>query len=136
MPFRPVILIPVYNHDRYLRDLIEKITQKDLPVLLVDDGSGSPCSHTLDTIVRDLDNVSLIRHAKNKGKGAAIVTGFNAAAFSGFTHAFQIDADGQHDIEFIETFLQKWQPNTLSHLSADTPSTMNLFQPFACTPGV
>ena len=106
MPFRPVILIPVYNHDRYLRYLIEKITQKDLPVLLVDDGSGSPCSHTLDTIVRDLDNVSLIRHAKNKGKGAAIVTGFNAAAFSGFTHAFQIDADGQHDIEFIETFLQ------------------------------
>ena len=43
-------------------------------------------------------DVRLVRHAANKGKGAAIRTGAHEAAAQGMTHIITIDADGQHDV--------------------------------------
>src|SRR5690606_34082484 len=45
--------------------------------------------------------------AKNGGKGAAVKTGLEAAHEAGFTHAFQIDADGQHDLGAMPAFLEE-----------------------------
>ncbi|HEY2904142.1 MAG TPA: glycosyltransferase family 2 protein, partial [Polyangia bacterium] len=46
------------------------------------------------------------RRPHNGGKGAAVKTGFQAARDAGFTHALQIDADGQHDPADIPTLLR------------------------------
>ena len=40
--------------------------------------------------------ISLLKHEDNQGKGAAVRTGLLAAYERGFTHALQVDADGQH----------------------------------------
>ena len=45
------------------------------------------------------------RRARNGGKGAAVKTGFAFARELGFTHALQVDADGQHALEDIPRFL-------------------------------
>src|SRR6185369_38382 len=45
------------------------------------------------------------RREHNGGKGAAVKTGFRVARELGFTHAVQIDADGQHDVADIPRFL-------------------------------
>ena len=49
----------------------------------------------------------MIRRERNGGKGAAVKTGLRAARELGFTHALQIDADGQHDAADIPKFLAR-----------------------------
>ena len=41
----------------------------------------------------------------NRGKGAAVMRGFDLARAAGFTHALQIDADGQHDLSNLAEFI-------------------------------
>jgi len=50
-------------------------------------------------------DITLLRHERNRGKGAAVCTGLRAAKDRGYTHAVQIDADGQHRVEDVRRFL-------------------------------
>jgi glycosyltransferase involved in cell wall biosynthesis len=74
-----------------------------LPVLLVDDGSEPGCAVVLDALVGP--DVHLHRLSVNGGKGCAVMAGFRAAQKLGWTHALQIDADGQHDAADIPLFI-------------------------------
>src|SRR5262249_45436895 len=75
-----------------------------LPVILVDDGSDPACAHELQRLSK-LADVTLLRHEFNRGKGAAVTTGLRAARQHGFTHAVQVDADGQHTLSDIRHFV-------------------------------
>jgi glycosyltransferase involved in cell wall biosynthesis len=89
---RFAIIIPVYNHERAVSDVIKKSLCLNYPVFIVNDGSTDS---TADRI-RDLDGVHVLQHTENLGKGAAIQTGFSQAAQVA-DWAITIDADGQHD---------------------------------------
>ena len=95
--FRPVALIPVYNHHQVIDELLDVLGSLDLPVILVDDGSNELCARSLDVSAASHRQASLVRLAKNGGKGAAVISGLYVADNMNFTHAIQIDADGQHD---------------------------------------
>ena len=97
--FRPIVLIPVYDHERCLNDIVTSLRQKGLPVLLADDASHAACAREIRCIAAGTDSVFSVHHAVNGGKGAAVVTGFEVASDLGFTHVLQIDADGQHDLK-------------------------------------
>ncbi|MGH8224668.1 MAG: glycosyltransferase family 2 protein [Gammaproteobacteria bacterium] len=106
MSFRACVLIPVYNHHRALAGLVAELDAQKLPVVLVDDGSDEPTRSTLDALVAaNPASVQLVRLAHNEGKGAAVLAGLAAAAERGYTHAVQIDADGQHDAREASTLL-------------------------------
>ena len=51
-------------------------------------------------------NVVLEEHPRNRGKGAALKTGFQAAARIGATYLITLDADGQHDPAEIRRFVE------------------------------
>ena len=75
-----------------------------LPCILVDDASDDPAA--LDRLVaREASWVRLVRHDRNQGKGAAVMTGAREAFKSGYTHLLQIDADGQHAPQDIPLFV-------------------------------
>ena len=90
-----VVVIPVYNHEHAIGAVVEKVQTSGLPVLLVDDGSKPSCAAVLDELAKR-DGVVLFRRTENGGKGAAVMSGLREAKRLGFTHAVQIDADGQH----------------------------------------
>ena len=96
-------VIPVYNHGSAVGDVVHAIRAHGLPVLLVDDGSEPGCAMVLDALARE-DGVSLYRLPVNQGKGGAVMAGLRAAREQGFTHALQIDADGQHDTADVPRF--------------------------------
>ena len=97
--FRAIVVIPVYNHERYLPTLVQKLVDMQLPVMLVDDASGASCARVIDAIVEQHQNtVQLLRLPTNQGKGAAVLDGLHLAASAGYTHVVQIDADGQHAV--------------------------------------
>jgi len=98
-------VIPVYNHERVLARTVDELLATGVPVVLVDDGSSSPCREVIDTIASTRSQVHLVRRAANGGKGAAVKDGLRTARQLGFSHALQIDADGQHDTGDVGRFL-------------------------------
>lgn len=103
---KPVVIIPVYNHEHAISAVVRQVRARGLPVLLVDDGSQPSCARVLDELAAQQE-VDLVRHAKNGGKGAAVMTGLKEAARLGYSHAVQIDADGQHALEDLPRFLKE-----------------------------
>ena len=104
--FRPVAVIPVYNHGDAVGAVAANVRAGGLHCILVDDGSSAACADVLDTLAQAPD-VTLVRLARNQGKGGAMIAGLRAAAAAGWSHALQIDADGQHDARDIPAFLAR-----------------------------
>lgn len=94
---KPCVVIPTYNNARTLADVVRGATVACESVVVVDDGS------TDDTpaILAMFDGIDVLRHDRNRGKGAALRTGLSAALKRGFTHAITLDSDGQHHPEDI-----------------------------------
>lgn len=104
--FQLAFLIPVYNHEHAIAETLRQALAYRLPVLLVDDGSDDSCRETLVSLAKQhAGEVMLIRLEHNSGKGAAIKEGFRYLLKEGFTHAIQVDADGQHDIADLPKFI-------------------------------
>ena len=100
------VIIPVYNHQEAIADVVEALKQFNLPCYLVNDGSSEQCTAVLRLIAgQQKDWITLYERDRNGGKGAAVMDGFNLAMASGFSHAIQVDADGQHSLTDIIRFL-------------------------------
>ena len=104
--FRACAVIPVYNHGEAVGAVAANVRACGLHCILVDDGSSADCAAVLDALAQAPD-VTLVRLALNQGKGGAMMAGLRAAAAAGFSHALQIDADGQHDAGDIPLFLEQ-----------------------------
>ncbi len=98
---RAAVVVPVYNHRQRVGDVIRQVQQLGLPVYVVDDGStdGTP------DVLAALEGITVLHHPVNLGKGAALLTGFAAAA-ADCDWALTLDADGQHLPEDGRAFLE------------------------------
>lgn len=105
-PFSPLVVVPVFDHPQAIEGLVQTLRGQGVPCLLVDDGSGPACAALLARLAaQSPDEVSLLRLDPNQGKGAAVMAGLREAGRRGFSHALQIDADGQHDARDVPRFL-------------------------------
>lgn len=104
--FSACAVIPVYNHEHAIGAVFEGVAAHGLHVFLVDDGCNPACAQELQRLSR-LPQVTLLRHEVNRGKGAAVMTGLRAAHQRGFTHALQVDADGQHTLADARRFVDE-----------------------------
>jgi glycosyltransferase involved in cell wall biosynthesis len=106
--FKPCVVIPVFNHQRAVGAVVTGVVAQNLPCILVDDGSSAGCSTALDELAVAFPGaITLLRHPSNRGKGAAVLTGLRYAAQAGYSHALQIDADGQHRSADIPRFIEQ-----------------------------
>ena len=107
MPLEPRVcaVIPVYDHGATVGAVVAGLRDCGLPCIVVDDGSGPECARILDQLALHEPGVTLLRRATNHGKGAAVACGLRGARAAGFTHALQIDADGQHAIADVPAFM-------------------------------
>lgn len=104
--FSPLIVVPVYNHERAVGPLLTRLRAHGQPCLLVDDGSEPGCAAVLRALAAaDPAGVSLLRLPANQGKGSAVMAGLREAGRRGHSHVLQIDADGQHDAGDVPAFL-------------------------------
>lgn len=99
------VLIPCYNHGAMMAQVLARLAPFNLPCFIVDDGSDDATRQTLEALAANNPQLTLIRLTQNAGKGAAVIRGLEAAAQAGFSHAVQVDADGQHAIEDIPALL-------------------------------
>lgn len=93
---RATILIPAYNEARTIRDIAVRSLRQCETVIVVDDGSTDATSAALEGLP-----VVLLRHERNRGKGAALCTGFADALARGAEAVVTLDGDGQHKPEDV-----------------------------------
>lgn len=104
--YRPCIVIPHYNHPRSLAATVQRLRALDVPVWIADDGSESAArAQAIAVAGAAAPQVRLVQHEHNLGKGAAVISACRAAREAGHTHALQVDADGQHDLDDAARFL-------------------------------
>lgn len=93
--------LPVFNEVRHVRGVLDEVRRYSPEVLVVDDGSTDGTSDLLDRI----DDIRLVRHARNRGYGAALKSAFEFARRENFEIVVTIDCDGQHEPQRIPKFV-------------------------------
>lgn len=96
------ILIPAYNAAATLRAVVDECQGFAMPLVVVDDGSTDATALTLSGLP-----LTLLCHKVNRGKGAALRTGFEWALQQQFDGVITLDADGQHDPTAIPRLLDE-----------------------------
>jgi glycosyltransferase involved in cell wall biosynthesis len=93
---RAAIVIPAFNEARTIRDIARRSLQQCDKVFVVDDGSTDGTGEALTGLP-----VVLLRHEVNRGKAAALWTGFASALAEGADVVVTLDGDGQHRPEDV-----------------------------------
>ena len=103
----PCLLIPIYDHKDPIGGVVASLAGHGLRCFIVDDGSDEATQEVLRALEAANSWVRIYRRKHNGGRGAALKTGYRLAAQSGFSHAIQLDADGQHDAADVPRFLEE-----------------------------
>ncbi|MSU58322.1 MAG: glycosyltransferase family 2 protein [Pedosphaera sp.] len=94
-------LIPCFNEAATIGDIVRTAREHLPTVFVVDDGS------TDDSVARAIEGgAEVVRHATNRGKGAALLVGFQHLRDRGFIWALTLDGDGQHAVKNIPDFFR------------------------------
>lgn len=96
------LVVPAFNEEKTVSEIIEGIAEKGYNVILVNDGSKDK---TLDLAIESKKKyphqIFVVSHVINRGLGAALKTGMVAALDKNAKYIITFDADGQHEIEDI-----------------------------------
>lgn len=98
---RPVVVVPTYENGATVAAIARRVLDQGWDCIVVDDGSTDGTATRLAELKPSRVDPTLVvlTHAHNRGKAAALATGFEHAQARGYTHAITLDADGQHDPE-------------------------------------
>lgn len=99
---RVLALLPAYNEAETIGAVIDGVSLHVDEVVVVDDGSTDRTEE-----VARAHGASVIKHVINTGVGGAQRTGYRYAIRNGFDFVVQIDADGQHDPDFVPELLEE-----------------------------
>ena len=98
------ILIPVYNEQATIGQLVRECRRYSDSIYVVDDGSRDRSSK-----IAQGEGAIIIEHNKNKGKGASLRDGFQEILKEDFKALITMDGDGQHDPLEIPKFIREFQ---------------------------
>ncbi|MDR1225308.1 MAG: glycosyltransferase family 2 protein [Prevotellaceae bacterium] len=108
-------LIPVYNSEKHIANVLKSVVQYADNIIVVNDGSTDGTQQEIADQTGNDSRIAVVSYEKNRGKGYALQQGFRRALQLGFTHAITLDADGQHvasDIPFLQQTATE-NPNAL-----------------------
>jgi glycosyltransferase involved in cell wall biosynthesis len=97
------VVVPLYNEKKHISLVLKDIAKYNLPVVVVDDGSGDGSG--LEVKKAKVKNTTLLTHKINLGKGAALKTGAEYAFRKGAGGIIFMDSDGQHKACDLPKFL-------------------------------
>jgi glycosyltransferase involved in cell wall biosynthesis len=100
-----VVLIPSYNPGPKVFETVRAARMQWDPVWVIVDGSTDGTDRALVAMAAVDSGLRVIVNRVNRGKGAALLEGLQAAAQQGFTHALTMDSDGQHPADRVPAFM-------------------------------
>lgn len=110
-------VLPAYNEVAVIADVARRTLQalrdcsvNDLEVLVVDDGSNDGTGESARALAQTHPEIRVVSHAHNRGYGAALRSGFEAARCDA---VFLMDSDAQFDPADIRLLLPHYRPDTM-----------------------
>ena len=101
------VMIPAYNEEKYIEGVIKDCAAYGMDIIIIDDGSSDSTAEKVRSLIPGFGSkLKLIAHTSNKGKGQALITGFDYIVKKGYKGVITLDADGQHDTGEIADFLK------------------------------
>ncbi len=97
------IIIPTYNNQQTLADVITEALLYTSHVIVVNDGATDDTA----AILSKFPAIHIISYSPNRGKGIALRKGIAYAQEQGYRYAITMDSDGQHFAKDIPTFIYK-----------------------------
>jgi glycosyltransferase involved in cell wall biosynthesis len=94
-------VIPCFNEETRIADVVRRCLQHTDAALVVDDGSTDETAERAKAA-----GATVILHGRNRGKGVALNTGYAYAVRHGYDAVVTLDGDGQHDPDEIPKFLE------------------------------
>ncbi len=101
-----LVLIPSYNPGPKVYETVTEALRYWAPVWVVVDGSTDGTAEGLTEMARHNADLLVIVEPRNRGKGAAVLSGLARARTQGYTHVLCMDSDGQHPAALIPVFMQ------------------------------
>lgn len=104
------VVVPAYNEENTVSQVIEGIASEGYNVVLVNDGSkDNTLKQAIESKRRYSDRIFIVAHMINRGLGAALKTGMTAALNKNAGYIVTFDADGQHEISDIAKVVRPLQ---------------------------
>lgn len=103
------IVIPAFNEESVIKEVVQNLSKYSYTIIIVDDGSAEDLNNILKGT-----KVYLLKHTLNLGQGAALQTGIEFALSKGADQIVTFDADGQHCVEDVQKLI-----DTLSKRNVD-----------------
>ncbi len=96
------VIIPVFNESRQIAKIVKQIRERDLDVVVIDDGSTDGSEKLAFAA-----GAVVIRNQERNGKGYSLQKGFAYAVKDPFLGVVTMDGDGQHDPADLDVLIQK-----------------------------
>jgi glycosyltransferase involved in cell wall biosynthesis/3-hydroxymyristoyl/3-hydroxydecanoyl-(acyl carrier protein) dehydratase len=110
---RLCVVIPTYNNEKTLVQVINDVLSYTNSVIVVNDGA----TDSTNELLKNFDGkIEVVSYEENKGKGYALKCGFDRAEELGYEAAITLDSDGQHYASDIETFVKMAEANPCAFL--------------------
>jgi len=106
---KPLIIIPTYNEMENIPDFLPLVLAQNqsLEILVVDDGSPDGTGDYVENLSKENSRIHILRREKKMGLGTAYVAGFKWAMERDYDRVFEMDADGSHSPQALNTFLKE-----------------------------
>lgn len=101
-----LLIIPAYNEEDSIQKTIKQILKTSYDYIVINDGSTDQTRQILET-----NNYNHVNLLANLGIGGAVQTGYKYALDNNYDIAIQFDADGQHDISYIDKLIEPIKNN-------------------------
>ena len=130
---RACVIVPTYNNERTIVDVLQRIGAYTRNVIVVNDGSTPETMAALTAAFNASELPEIVDYTPNRGKGYALMQGFRRALELGYRYAVTIDSDGQHFPEDIPVVMDCHLANKDAlvvgsrNLTADNMPSKNTF---------
>jgi glycosyltransferase involved in cell wall biosynthesis len=99
------VVVPAYNEENLISDTLKSIPQFVDRIFVVNDGSEDSTGIKIDELSRHDPRISHILHERNKGVGAAVISGYKRSLADEFDITVVMDGDNQMDPKYVAALL-------------------------------
>ncbi len=103
---RVCVIVPTYNNERTIVDVLRRIRAYTRNIIVVNDGSTPATMEAVAAAFEVSELPDIVDYTPNRGKGYALIQGFRRALEAGYRYAVTIDSDGQHYPEDIPVVME------------------------------
>ncbi len=113
------ICVLSYNTEKYISKVLKKLSELNLPILVIDDGSLDQSTKIIEDEINTNKSISLLKNEKNEGAGSACRKIIHEAKKQGYEYVVKVDGDDQFQISDIKIVVNNIEKNEFEFVKSN-----------------